>query len=323
MSRYLVLFFIIFSTISHPTHSSPFKKIFISQVVEHPALNETIKGIIDILKKNYGDNIQIRVESAQANAALAQQIANKFISQQPDLVVGVGTMAAQSFAKSAILGKTKLVFSSITDPIKAGLGKTLEQPGQNMSGVSNFIPLEPQIALFKKLQPNLKKLGIIYNPGELNSISINQKLETILPKMDIAFVKQAALKTADVSQAATKLATNVDAIFISNDGVALSGFQAIVKAAQLAKIPVYVSDTDAVKLGAVAALGPNQYKIGEQTGAIICHALNGTDVGSIPIEFPQTNELYLNKEAALKANMIISEDILKSAAKVYTRNSDE
>ncbi|MDP1974426.1 MAG: ABC transporter substrate-binding protein [Alphaproteobacteria bacterium] len=321
MNRLLFLLSLLFSSNLQAIDSIPTrKKLFISQFVEHPALNETTKGIVDILKKNYGDKIDIRVESAQANAALAQQIANKFVNQQPDIVVGVATIAAQSFAKAATLNKAKLVFSTVTDPIKAGLGQCIEKPGNNISGVSNFMPLEPQIELFLKLQPNLKKLGIIYNPGELNSIAINQKLDELLPKMGITFIKQAALKTADVPQAATKLASLVDAIFISNDGVALSALQAIIKVAQSAKMPVYVSDTDAVELGATAALGPNQYQVGAQTGEIIIRLLNGEESGSIPIQFPETKQFYLNLEAASKANISIPEDLLKSATKIYQRD---
>lgn len=320
MNRLIFLLSLTFSFNSYATDSpSTYKKVFISQFIEHPALNETTKGIVDTLKKNYGDKIDIRVESAQANAALAQQIANKFVNQQPDIVVGVATIAAQSFAKAASLNKIKLVFSTVTDPIKAGLGQCIEKPGNNISGVSNFVPLEPQIELFLKLQPNLKKLGIIYNPGELNSIADIQKLESFLPKMGLVLVKQAVLKTADVPQAATKLASNVDAIFISSDNTALGALQSIVKAAQLVKLPVYVTDTDAVKLGAIAALGANQYQVGTQTGEIIIRLLKGEESGSIPIQFPETKELYLNLEAAQKANITIPEDLLKSAAKIYQR----
>ncbi|MDP3533252.1 MAG: ABC transporter substrate-binding protein [Alphaproteobacteria bacterium] len=321
MNRLLFLFSLLLSSNLQAADSPPLKKVFISQFVEHPALNETTKGIVDILKKNYGDKIDIRVESAQANAALAQQIATKFVNQQPDIVVGVATIAAQSFAKAASLNKTKLVFSTVTDPIKAGLGQCIEKPGNNISGVSNFVPLEPQIELFLKLQPNLKKLGIIYNPGELNSIADIQKLEAFLPKMGLVLVKQAVLKTADVPQAATKLASLVDAIFISSDNTALSALQSIVKAAQLLKLPVYVTDTDAVKLGAMAALGANQYQVGAQTGEIIIRLLNGEESGSIPIQFPETKELYLNLDAASKANISIPEDILKSATKIYQRDA--
>lgn len=294
-------------------------QVLISQVVEHPALDATTKGIIDGLEKNgfkRGINLTVRVESAQANVALASQIAAKFINQNPDVVVGVGTLSAQSFVKYAQENKVKLIFSSVTDPVGASLVKSLNTPGNNISGVSNFVDLEPQLELFKKLQPDLKNLGVLYNPGEINSISIIKKLEILCPKLGITLVKQTANKTADVAQTATKLASRVEAIFISNDNTALGALQSIVRAANKAKVPVYVSDTDAVKLGALAALGPNQYQIGLQTGKMIARTLNGESISKMPVEFPNKTDLYINLEAAKITSTMIPKDIKAQAIQI-------
>lgn len=284
------------------------KKVLISQVVDHPALNMTTQGIIEGLETaGYirGVNLELRIESAQANAAIASQIANKFVAQDPDIVVGVGTISAQSFMKYVAQKKVKLIFSSVTDPIAAQLIGT--------TGVSNFVSLDPQLKLFLESQPNLKRLGIIYNPGETNSVSLVQKLEQACAKFNIILVKQSAAKTADVSQAAAKLVGQVDAIFVSNDNTALSSLQSIIKMAQNRKIPVYVSDTDAVAQGAVAALGPNQREIGRQTGRMIAKVLQGAEIGNIPVEFPAKTELYINLKAANLADIPIPNNISKKA----------
>lgn len=299
------------------------KKVYISQFVEHPALDATTQGIIDGLEENgykNGVNLELRRESAQANAALASQIAAKFIAQDPDVVVGVATFSAQSFAKYAKSNKAKLVFSSITDPIKADLVQSLENPGRNTSGVSNFVALEPQLKLFRQIQPKLRRLGFLYNPSEVNSLSLIKALEALCPKFGMTLVLQTANKTSDVAQGATKLAANVDAIFISNDSTALSALQVIIHAARKVKVPVYVSDTDAVKLGALAALGPNQYKIGQQTARIIVRALKGEDVGAIPVEFPTQTELYLNEDAAQKLEIELDASLKETATILISKN---
>lgn len=296
--------------------SNEVKKVFISQVVEHPALDITTKGVIDGLEKNgfkRGVNLEIRLESAQANSALAAQIASKFINQNPDIVVGVGTITAQSFIKSARENKLKLIFATVTDPIGASLVEDLDKPGENISGVSNYVDLEPQIRLFQKLQPGLKRLGILYNPGEVNSITIVKRLEGLCDNFGIELVRQTACKTADVAQGATKLASQVDAIFISNDNTALGALQSIIGAANKVKIPVYVSDTDAVKLGALAALGPNQYEVGLQAGIMIANLLKGVDLSQMKVEFPKKTDLYINEKVAAVLGIVIPED-LKSKA---------
>lgn len=273
-------------------NSTPLKTtVYISQVIEHPALNATVQGIKDVLKKN---NINVQVESAQGNPSLASQIACKFIAQKPKIVVGVGTVSAQSFIKYLARSQTKLIFSSVTDPT----GSLPNNP--NICGISNFVSLEPQLKLFKKIQPQLKRLGILYNPGELNSVSIVKKLKTIAPQHQLILVEQTINKTSDASQSIVQLSNQCDAIFICNDNTALGAIKIITK---LSKVPVYVSDTDAVKLGCVAALGPNQYKIGIQTGNLIIKALKKEKCNFVT--YPDKTELYINKEATKKWGLSI------------------
>lgn len=291
-------------------------KIYISQLVEHPALDATTKGIIQGLN-NAGyteENLDFIVESAQGNIALANQIANRFVSKKPDIVVGVATVAAQSFSKYARFGQVNLIFSSVTDPVDAALVDSVLKPGNNTSGVSNFIPLEPQLEMFLKIKPTIKKLGFLYNPGELNSVSLIDKLKTICPKYGIELVIISASRTSEVAQSAAKLSSLVDAIFVSNDNTALSAFKNIVRAARNVSIPVFVSDTDIVKDGAIAALGPNQYNLGLQTARMIVRGLNGEEIENMPVEYPEEVELYLNPEAAKKIGIEIPKELLESAS---------
>ena len=289
------------------------KKIFVNKIVDHYALDQTVLGIIDALKeKGVYDSIEFKVESSQGNPSLVSQINNNSIAKKAFMIIGVGTLPAQNAAKYALENKTKLLFSSVTDPVSADLAyenglKT------NISGVSNFVQLEPQLDLFRKIMPNIKKIGIIFNAGESNSVSIINKLENICPKFDINLVKQSITNSSQAYQAAIKLSSLVDAIFISNDNTALSSLQTIIKAASEAKIPVFVSDTDAVKSGALAALGPNQYQVGYQTGNMAASIILGKNINDIPIEFPTTTELFLNIDMAKKLNINFTDELLNQA----------
>ena len=297
-------------------------RIFITQIVNHPALDATVKGIVDELKSSgYNeDTLELKIESAQGSSLIATQIATKFASSGADIVIAVATGSAQSLSKHARNKDIKLIFSSVTDPLGTKIVKNLQDPGNNTSGVSNLVPLKPQLELFKKIQPSLKRLGFLYNPGELNSVNLIEKLEEICPNYGIVLVTQVASKSTDVLQSAIKLASSCDAIFISNDNTALSAISVIIQAATLAKIPVYVSDTDAVELGAVAALGPNQYDIGRQTAKMAISVLDGTDINTMPVQFPANIDLYLNPSAALKVGLKIPEDVLARATKIIARN---
>lgn len=302
------------------TDSNQQIKVYINQLAEHPALDATVKGIVDGLsERGYvkGKNLDIKIESAQGSALLANQIAAKFVGEKADVTVGIATVSSQALNKYARLGQTKLIFSSVTDPLGANLVKSLNSPENNTSGVSNFIPLEPQIEIFKLIKPQIKRLGLLYNPGELNSISLINSLKEICPKYDIELVTSPASKTSEVPQSAIRLAQTVDAIFISNDNTALSALKTIIKAAEQKNIPVFVSDVDIVEQGAVAALGPSQYDLGLQTAELIAQVLQGEDVGNIPVKFPKKTELYLNLKAAKQIGLDIPARLIEEAAKVF------
>jgi hypothetical protein len=87
----------------------------------------------------------------------------------------------------------------------------------------------------------------------------------------------------------------------------------VVKICTEHKIPVYISDTDQVSKGCVAALGPNQYEIGKQTAEIINKIKNGRDINSIEVEFPSGVEIVVNPDSAKKIGLTIPEDILNKA----------
>lgn len=324
MKKIILLTFLLFITfclsyLYKKSLNNDLKKVYISKIVDHPALNETLRGIVDELEKSgftKDKNIDLKVESAQGKASLAAQIASKFMSKKPDVVVGIGTVSAQSLAKYAKEEKVKLIFSSITDPVSAGLSFTKAENYKNITGVSNFIDLDPQIEMFKQIKPSIKRLGFLYNPGEMNSVLLLQLLQKKAHEFDVTIVPQSASNSAEVYQASVKLALNSDAIFVSNDNTALSSLPSVAKACNEAKIPLFVSDTDIVEQGALAALGPSQYEVGLQTGKMIADILNGKDINTIPVEYPLKTEIYLNLDAANLLQIEFPAQLMQKAFKL-------
>ena len=278
-----------------------FVKIKVCKVVEHEAINSVVAGLCDYLKglerlQQSGEKYNISIETCQGNVAIASQIIAKFVDAKADVIVTVGTIPSQAAYKYAKTGKAKVVFSSVTNP--EDISSDLQ--GKNITGVSNFIDLLPQLELFKKIQPNLKSLGIIYNTSEANSFFIVKKLRTICDQLSIKLVEQGISKVSELPQATEKLSISADAVFISNDNMALSGMNNIISICSKKNVPVYVSDTDQVEKGCTAALGPNQYDIGIQTGKIVERIVSGEDINRIAIQYPETTELFVNTKSVIK-----------------------
>lgn len=271
-------------------------KISILQIVEHPALNATREGLLDELKQlgyEDGKNVVVDYQSAQGNPALAAQISQKFVANKADVIIALATKAAQAAITAAKGTTIPVVFSSVTDPLEAKLVKDLKTPGDAATGVSNYIAVEPQFKLFQRIIPNLKTLGIVYDPGEDNSIALNEVMEKVAKEMGITLVFATAAKTSDVLAASQSLCGKVEAIFVNNDNTALSAFSSVVKAARSCDIPAFVSDIDIADQGATASLGPDQVALGRQTARMVDRILTNPDAPLPAVEFPEKTREYV------------------------------
>jgi putative ABC transport system substrate-binding protein len=276
---------------------TPPVKISIIQLIEHPALNATREGLLDELKAlgyEEGKNLILDFQSAQGSPILAAQIAQKFASNKPDVIVAIPTTAAQAVMSATKEMGIPLVFSSVTDPVSAKLVNNLQAPEGNVTGVSNFVPIEQQFSFFKKSLPSLKKLGIIYNPGEANSAALVALMEKTAKEFGWELVLASAPKSSDVLSATQSLCGKVDAVFVNNDNTALSAFKSVVRAAKECGIPALVSDIDIVNQGAFAALGPNQRELGGQTARMVDAILKNPGAPLPPVEFPGKTEEFVD-----------------------------
>ena len=298
-------------------HAQTVKSVGITAIVDHPALNSARKGVEDELKAlgwEPGKNIKITYQSAQGNAATAGQIARKFVGDKTDVIVAIATPSAQ--AAAAATKSIPVVFAAVTDPVAAKLVKSWNASGTNVTGVSDRLPLAPQIDLLLQVKPGAKRVGYVYSPGEINSVTVLKELKAELGKRGMTVVEAAAPRTVDIPAAAKSLAGKVDVIYTTTDNNVVSAYESLVRVAQESKLPLVASDTDSVKRGAIAALGMNYYDIGRQTGKMVDKILKGTKVGTIAPETGKKLSLVVSPEAAKRQGVTLSDALMKQAAEV-------
>jgi putative ABC transport system substrate-binding protein len=293
------------------------KSVAVTAIVEHPALDAVRDGIKDALAKagyEDGRNLKWQYQSAQGNTGTAAQIARKYVGDRPDAIVAIATPSAQ-----AVVAATKtipVVYSAVTDPVAAQLVPSMAPSGGNVTGVSDLLELSRQVELIRQVVPEAKRVGMVYNPGEANSVVVVEKLRALLPQAGMSLVEAAAPRTVDVGSAARSLIGKVDVIYTSTDNNVVSAYESLVKVGNDAKIPLVASDTDSVKRGAIAALGIDYRDLGEQTGRVVVRILKGEQPGAIASETSSNLELHVNPGAAKKQGVTLSEALLKSAAKI-------
>jgi putative ABC transport system substrate-binding protein len=253
-------------------------------------------------------------ESAQGNAATAAQIARQFVGDAPAVIVAISTPSAQSAA--AATTDIPIVFSAVTDPLAAQLVSSIEAPGGNVTGVSDMAPIPDHVALIKELTPNVARLGVLYNPGEANSVSSVNALKEAAAAAGLEVVEGPATKSADVQAAARSLVGKVDAIYVPTDNTIVSALESAVSVANEAKLPLYAADTDSVPRGALAAVGFNYFDVGVQTAALVDRVLKGESPGAIPVVFASGTDLKVNKGAAAAIGITIPQAVLDRASEV-------
>lgn len=293
------------------------KSVAVTAIVEHPALDSVRDGVKEGLAAagfEEGKNLKWQYQSAQGNTGTAAQIARKFIGDKPDVIVAIATPSAQAVA--AATKEIPLVYSAVTDPMAAQLVPSMAPSGTNVAGVSDVLELDKQIALMKQVVPTAKRVGVVYNPGEANSVVVVKALREALPKQGMSLVEAAAPRTVDVGAAARSLIGKVDLFYTSTDNNVVSAYESLVKVGNDAKIPMIAADTDSVKRGAIAALGIDYRNLGRQTGAMVARILKGEKPGTIASETSSKLELFVNPGAAEKQGVKLSESVLKSAAQI-------
>jgi putative ABC transport system substrate-binding protein len=292
--------------------------VAVTSIVEHPALNAVRDGVREALEsagyKDGNNGFHFVFETAQGKPEIAAQIAKKYVGDDVNVIVAISTPSAQGAV--AATKDIPIVFSAVTDPLAAQLVPSLKRPGGNVTGVSDMSPIAEQFALIREISPKVKTLGVIFNPGETNSVVLVKRLKEVAGGAGVAVVESPATKSGDVKQAALALVGKVDAVYIPTDNTVVSALEAAVGVAEENRLPLYMGDTDSVGRGAIASVGFNYHDVGVDTGKIVARILKGEKPGDIDVGFATGTNLVVNKGAAAKMGVTIPDAVLKRAMKV-------
>ncbi|KHA61251.1 ABC transporter substrate-binding protein [Vibrio variabilis] len=292
-------------------------KVAVSQIVEHPALDATRQGLIDGLKaKGYqqGENLEFDYKTAQGNPAIAVQIARQFVGEKPDVLVGIATPTAQALVSAT--RSIPVVFTAVTDPVGAKLVSQMEQPGKNVTGLSDLSPVAQHVELIKELLPDVKSIGVVFNPGEANAVTLVKLLKESAKAHGLEVVEATALKSADVQSATQAIAEKSDVIYAPTDNTVASAIEGMIVAANQAKTPVFGGATSYVEKGAIVGLGFDYYQVGVQTADYVAAILEGSEPGELNVKVAKGSDLVVNQGVAKQLGLTVPASVLDRATSV-------
>lgn len=300
-------------------------KIGICKIVEHPALDAVERGAIDALTAaGYaeGKDVEYLKASAQGDYNVAVSIAQNFQAQHVDLVLAIATPTALAAAQVFKGTSTPVVFAAITAPEEYGLVVDAKDPSrnENITGVSDRIDVSLDLKLLKDLSPSIKRIGLVYNPGEVNSDLLTRLAEQSAPSLGLTIVKVAADTSANVPIAAQSLIGRVDAFFVTTDNTVVSAIDSVVAAANEAKVPFLMADYTSVRFGPTVARGFDYYEHGQIAGSVILEVLSGKKPSQIPVVYHATvarEKVYVNLDAAARIAFVFPQAVIDQADGLY------
>ena len=280
-------------------------KIGVTQFMTHPSLDLVKKGFEDAIKQA-GIDADFDEKNANGEVSTATLIANNYKADKKDLVFGIATPSAQQLANN--ITDIPVLFSAVTDPASA---KILNS---NVTGTSDKVDnVSQQLDLLLKLKPNVKKIGVWYNPCEQNSLGQIAEIQKRAKEKKLEVVLQGITNFGELAQATKNLLTQVDALYLPTDNLVVSGMQLITSEAINAKKIVVVSENSSVEIGALFTMGIDYYELGKRTGQMAVEILNGKPVSQVPFETSKQLKLYVNKKTAKALGIDINNPLFKGA----------
>ena len=293
-----------------PAQQAPIP-VGVVQLVEHEALDATVKGFIDELAARGfkdGENIRIDHQNAQGDQATLANIGTRFVSNKSQLIFASSTPAVQAMARA----------TAVTSFEAAKVVKSDAAPGGNVTGVSNLSPIAAQLDLLVEiaaLTPNTaqtKPIGVVFNPSEVNAQFQVDRFKAAAEKLGIEVLTASASSVNDVPQALNSLKGKICGFWFPTDNVIASAAATVAKVTAEAKLPVVASDSALVRAGSLASISVDYYELGRMTGAMGADILEGKKTpGEIPVGFQTAQKPFINLKVAQSIGLELPQALLE------------
>jgi len=304
LSTGIITFFIY---LKHTSISKPKTRfsIGILQTASHPALDAARDGFIEELQKTMGNDISFVICNGQGSISNIHTIAQQFHHDKNiQSIFAIATPAVQAITT---IEKSKPIFiAAVTDPQTLGLVHSTT----NVCGTKDMVDVAEEINLITELLPHAQTIGLLYNNGELNSITLANLMRQTLKEHHLTPIDFAITSESDLPTAAQVAFAKADVILAPTDNMVASSITLLASLADKNKKPLIVSDNTLIKNGALASKGVDYKESGKQTAQIAYEVLvHNTKPYNLPIQQAKSDKVLVNKKVANLLNVTISESL--------------
>ena len=275
--------------------------IGICNYVDHASLNQIVDNVQSRLEELGSENnvtFDVSYDNCNADANVMDQIVANFIADDVDLMVGVATPVAMAMQAATEDNQIPVVFAAVSDPESVELVSSMEEPGANVTGTSDFLDSNSIMDLIFAANPDAKKIGLLYDVGQDSSTTPIEDAKAYLDEKGVEYVERTGTTADEVSLAAEALvADGVDAVFTPTDNTIMNSELAIYETFMEAGIPHYTGADSFALNGAFLGYGVDYANLGVETADMICDILvNGADPASTPVRTFDNGTATINTE---------------------------
>ena len=244
------------------------KKYVIVKQLDHASIDEIAVAIENELKE-LDETAEVEIYSGQNDQSTLMQIGKQAVTDGADVIIPIGTLAAQTMVVASEDTEIPVVYATISDPEAASLTGI-----DRVTGTSDALNTKQFVEMMLKQNPNLQTVGLLYSNSEANSQNPIAEVKKILDEKKIKYIEATANTSQEVIAAASSLiASKVDAVFTPTDNVIMSSELAIYEAFMNANIPHYAGADSFVRSGAFATCGVNYTDAGIKTAKLAYEVL--------------------------------------------------
>jgi ABC-type uncharacterized transport system substrate-binding protein len=277
--------------------------VALAKSASNSLLDDAERGVLEQLAAagyRDGERLALQRFSAEGDVNTANTIAKRVTDGSFKMAITVSTLMLQCVANANKDGRAIHVFGAVTDPAGAGVGirqmnSTNKPPW--LAGIGSFQPVEQILREAKRLWPDLKVVGTVWNPAERNSEACVLKAREVCRTLGLQLLEANADQSKDVREAADSLvARGAQAFWSGADVTVMNATAALCEVALKARIPVFSNTSGHVREGTLFDLGANYFEVGRCAGAIAASILDGANPATLAITNFMPERVMLNKK---------------------------
>jgi len=276
-------------------------RIGICNYVDDASLNQIVENIearLEAIGQERGVIFEINYDNGNADNSVIQQIISNFMADGVDLMIGVATPVAMQMQSATEDSQVPVVFAAVSDPLAVELVESLEAPGANITGTSDFLNTNAVLDLIFAANPEAKTIGLLYDVGQDASTTPIAAAKAYLDEKGVAYREYTGTNVSEIQLAAqAAVADGVDAIFTPTDNTIMTAELSIYEMLAEAGIPHYTGADSFALNGAFLGYGVDYANLGVETANLAASILlDGADPAQTPVMTFDNGTATINTE---------------------------